>query len=62
MENDAEKMARFKRRAENCRTLAAQINDEEARKGMLKTAESYDRMAVELAIRMGGNPPPSKTP
>jgi hypothetical protein len=44
------------RQAEECRDLAAQMNDETAREIMLRTADIYDGIAVRAAARIGGEP------
>jgi hypothetical protein len=45
MTNVADDPARWRKRAEEARTQAAQMTDEEARRGMLSIAEGYERMA-----------------
>ena len=47
MQSDREKLRRFRQRAKECRAHAA------ARKGMIQAAESYEMMAVELAVKVG---------
>jgi hypothetical protein len=60
MESDKEKLARFRQRAKECRAYAAEMQDPIARAGMIQSAESYEMMATELAIKLDEPPPQSK--
>ncbi len=56
MESPKDKLQRFRQRAKDCRAHAAGMKDPVARAGMLQSAEAYDQMAIELAVRL--NEPP----
>ena len=59
MQSDREKLQRFRQRAKECRAHAAEMKDPIARKGMIQAAESYEMMAVELAVKLDDPPPNS---
>jgi hypothetical protein len=45
----------WRRRAEESRVLAEQINDETSKQMMLRIADDYDRLAVRAAMRLQGD-------
>jgi hypothetical protein len=51
--------AHWRKRAEQARTIADQMNDAEARSMMLKIAEDYEKLAKRAEARVA-KPPESK--
>jgi hypothetical protein len=47
-----------RRRAEKCRAHAAEMRDPDARAGLIQVAESYERMADAIEVRLGDDDPP----
>jgi hypothetical protein len=45
----------WRRRAEESRVLAEQMNDETSKHMMLRIADDYDRLAVRAAMRLQGD-------
>ncbi len=58
VESDKEKIRRFRDRAEECRTHAAQMSDPDARSGLIQVAESYERMADAIEAKLPEDIPP----
>jgi hypothetical protein len=52
-----ERVQEWRRRAEELRAAAAHLGDPDARSGLLKAAESYDKMADELQQKLDGIDP-----
>lgn len=49
-----EQVEEWRRRAEELRAAAASFTDADARAGLLRAAESYEKMAEELRRRLDG--------
>jgi hypothetical protein len=57
-ESEKEKIRRFRERAEECRAHAAEMHDQDARAGLIQVAESYERMAAAIEMKLGEETPP----
>jgi hypothetical protein len=55
---DGDKARRFRDRAQECRSHAAEMHDPEARVGLIQVAQSYEVMAQRIEARLAGRKPP----
>ena len=58
-ESNRERVRRYRDRAEECRTHAADMQHPDARAGLIRAAEAYERMAKAIAQAMGDYIPPN---
>jgi hypothetical protein len=58
-ESNRERVRRYRDRAEECRTHAADMQHPDARAGLVRAAEAYERMANAIAQAMGDYIPPN---
>jgi hypothetical protein len=60
-ESNRERVRCYPDRAEECRTHAADMQHPDARAGLIRAAEAYERMANAIAQAMGDYIPPIQT-
>ena len=57
VKGEQEKIRRFRDRADECRAHAADMKELDARTGLIRVADAYDRMASAIEAKLGANPP-----
>src|ERR1700731_2471643 len=60
-ESNRERVRRYRDRAEECRTHAADMQHPDARAGLIRAAEAYERMTNAITQAMGGRLHPARS-